>query len=150
MDNSDIITVTSNDGQTFQIQEQEAFQCETIKNLVEDGLASSGGEIPLPEVDGKTFAKVIEYCQYYTGKQEVDQEWDNGFCKMENSELFTVILAANWLDNKKLLDTCCTAVANMIKGKTPDEIRTMFGIQKDFNEEEEQSIRKENEWIEEK
>lgn len=150
MDNSDIITVTSNDGQTFQVEEKTVFQCETIKNLVEDGLASSGGEIPLTEVNGKTFTKVVQYCLYYKNKEEVDQEWDNEFCKMEQSELFNTILAANWLDNKKLLDTCCTAVANMIKGKTPNEIRTMFGIVKDFNEEEEETIRKENEWIEEK
>ena len=145
-----MISVTSNDGQTFQLEEQAAFQCETIKNLVEDGLASSGGEIPLPEVDGKTFRKVAEYCLHYANKTESDEEWDTQFCQIENSELFSVILAANWLDNKRLLDTCCTAIANMIKGKTPDEIRKLFGIEKDFTEEEEQNIRKENEWIEEK
>lgn len=146
----DTIRVISNDGQTFDLTEPAAFQCVTIQNLVEDGLASSSDGIPLPEVDGKTFAKVVEYCQHYTDKKEVDEEWDSEFCKMENSELFTIILAANYLENKQLLDSCCTAVANMIKGKTPDEIRTLFGIEKDFTEEEEQNIRKENEWIEEK
>jgi S-phase kinase-associated protein 1 len=38
----------------------------------------------------------------------------------------------------------------MIKGKTPDEIRKQFNIKKDFNPAEEEQIRKENEWCEEK
>lgn len=34
--------------------------------------------------------------------------------------------------------------ANMIKGKTPEEIRKLFNIQNDFSPEEEAQIRKEN------
>ena len=38
----------------------------------------------------------------------------------------------------------------MIKGKTPEEIRKTFNIKNDFSPEEEEQIRKENEWCEEK
>ncbi len=37
----------------------------------------------------------------------------------------------------------------MIKGKTPEEIRKTFNIQNDFTPEEEDQIRRENEWAEE-
>ena len=37
----------------------------------------------------------------------------------------------------------------MIKGKTPEEIRKLFNIVNDFTKEEEDQIRKENEWAEE-
>ena len=37
----------------------------------------------------------------------------------------------------------------MIKGKTPEEIRKTFSIQNDFTPEEEDQIRRENEWAEE-
>lgn len=58
--------------------------------------------------------------------------------------------AANYLDIKGLLDVTCKQVANMIKGKTPDEIRKTFNIKNDFTTAEEEQVRKENEWCEEK
>ena len=38
----------------------------------------------------------------------------------------------------------------MIKGKSPEEIRKTFNIQNDFTPEEEDQIRRENEWAEER
>lgn len=38
----------------------------------------------------------------------------------------------------------------MIKGKTPEEIRKTFNIKNDFTTSEEEQVRKENEWCEEK
>lgn len=61
-----------------------------------------------------------------------------------------MILAANYLDTKGLLDVTCKTVANMIKGKTAEEIRRTFNIKNDFTQAEEDLVRKENEWCEEK
>ena len=49
-----------------------------------------------------------------------------------------------------LLDVTCKTVANMIKGKTPEDIRKTFNIKNDFTPSEEEQVRKENEWCEEK
>ena len=39
-------------------------------------------------------------------------------------------------------------VANMIKGKTPEEIRKTFNIRNDFTPEEEAKVRADNPWLE--
>ena len=61
---------------------------------------------------------------------------------------FELILAANYLDIKSLLDLTCAKVASMIKGKTPEEIRKQFNIGNDFSPEEEAQVREENKWCE--
>ena len=43
-----------------------------------------------------------------------------------------------------------THSANMIKGKSPEEIRKTFNITNDFTPEEEEQIRRENEWAEDR
>lgn len=106
-------------------------------------------------------------------------EWDQKFMQVDQEMLFEIILvrhrpssphslyctllcfqcisltmvvpqAANYLDIKALLDVGCKTVANMIKGKSPDEIRKTFNIQNDFTPEEEDQIRRENEWAEDR
>ena len=41
-----------------------------------------------------------------------------------------------------LLDVTCKTVANMIKGKTPEEIRKTFNIKNDFTPAEEEQVSK--------
>ena len=48
--------------------------------------------------------------------------------------------AANYLDIKGLLDVTCKTVANMIKGKSPEEIRKTFNIKNDFTPAEEEQV----------
>ena len=39
-----------------------------------------------------------------------------------------------------MLDVTCKTVANMIKGKTPEEIRKTFNIKNDFTPSEEEQV----------
>jgi S-phase kinase-associated protein 1 len=80
---------------------------------------------------------------------EVVQEWYAQFVNVEQEILFELILAANYMDIKPLLDLTCATVASMIKGKTPEEIRKTFNIVNDFTPEEEAQVREENKWCEE-
>lgn len=47
---------------------------------------------------------------------------------------------------KGLLDLTCKTVADMMKGKTPEEIRETFHIKNDYTPEEEAEVRRENQW----
>ena len=75
---------------------------------------------------------------------------DVKFFDVDQAEIFELILAANYLDIKGLLNIGCKVVARMIQGKSPEEIRKTFNIKNDFTPEEEEQIRKENEWCNEK
>ncbi|KAL6213085.1 hypothetical protein ACLB2K_012532 [Fragaria x ananassa] len=108
-ENKKLPTLKSKDLEVFEIDEAVAIQSQTIKHMVEDGCADNA--IPLPNVDGPTLAKVIEY-----------------------------------LKKHGLLDLTCQAVADMIKGKTPEQIRETFNIKNDFTPEEEEEVRRENQW----
>uniref|UniRef100_A0A453K338 SKP1 component dimerisation domain-containing protein n=1 Tax=Aegilops tauschii subsp. strangulata TaxID=200361 RepID=A0A453K338_AEGTS len=54
--------------------------------------------------------------------------------------------AASYLNIKGLLDLTCQTTADMISGKPPEEIRNFFKIQNDYLPEEEEKIRRENQW----
>ncbi|XP_058734544.1 SKP1-like protein 1A isoform X1 [Vicia villosa] len=148
------INLKSSDGDIFVIDEAVALESQTIKHMIEDDCADETG-IPLPNVTSKILAKVIEYCNKHVDAansdgRSVDEDeiknWDAEFVKVDQQTLFDLILAANYLDIKSLLDLTCKTVADMIKGKTPEEIRKTFNIKNDFTKEEEEEIRRENQW----
>ena len=55
----------------------------------------------------------------------------------DQETLFNLILAANYLDIKGLLNVACWKVGDMIRGKTPEEIRKTFNIKADLPNPEE-------------
>ncbi|KAL1193287.1 SKP1-like protein 1B [Cardamine amara subsp. amara] len=162
------ITLKSSDGENFEVDEAVALESQTIKHMIEDDCADNG--IPLPNVTSKILSKVIEYCKKHvevaaksettataaaaattttvaSGSSDEDlKTWDSEFIKVDQGTLFDLILAANYLNIKGLLDLTCQTVADMIKGKTPEEIRKTFNIKNDFTPEEEEEVRRENQW----
>ena len=76
-------------------------------------------------------------------------EWDVEFIAVEKEILFELVLAANYLDLKPLLDLGCAKLATMIKGMSVEQIRKEFNIVNDFTPEEEARVREENKWCEE-
>ncbi|XP_062224403.1 SKP1-like protein 1 [Phragmites australis] len=155
-----MIMLKSSDGEEFEVEEAVAMESQTIRHMIEDDCADNG--IPLPNVNSKILSKVIEYCNKHvhasasskpqdnndTANASGDdlKNWDADFVKVDQATLFDLILAANYLNIKGLLDLTCQTVADMIKGKTPEEIRKMFNIKNDFTPEEEEEIRRENQW----
>ena len=81
--------------------------------------------------------------------KDVVQEWYANFVAVDQDVLFELILAANYMDIKPLLDLTCATVASLIKGKNAEEIRKQFNIVNDFTPEEEAQVREENKWVEE-
>ncbi|KAI4969828.1 hypothetical protein ZWY2020_000742 [Hordeum vulgare] len=148
-----MITLISSDGESFEVLEEAAAISRTINHMIEDNCVENG--VPLPNVTSKILAKVIEYCNMHVpsssdaadGSGEKDlKSFDAGFIAVDQATLYDLLLAANYLDVEGLLDLCLQTVADMIKGKTVEEIRKTFNIECDFTPEEEAEIKKENQW----
>ncbi|KAK6010654.1 Skp1 family, dimerization domain protein, partial [Ostertagia ostertagi] len=121
----------------------------TIKTMISDLGVDSSDPIPIcncwigahyhkddpPFVEDENKTRTMEICA-----------WDRQFFNVDQGTIFELILAANYLDIRGLLDVACRVVASMINGKTPEEIRRTFNIRNDFTPEEEARIRKENAW----
>ncbi|KAJ3000666.1 hypothetical protein HDV02_004351 [Globomyces sp. JEL0801] len=148
-----MVKLTSSDGQEFNVEEDIITQSALIKNMLSD-LDVGDTSIPLPNVTGHILTKgdappPQEEEMKAKSSDDID-EWDRNFITVDQGTLFEIILAANYMDMQGLLDLGCKTVANMIKGKTVEEIRKTFNITNDFTPEEEEQIRKENEWCEDR
>ncbi|OAY65218.1 SKP1-like protein 1B, partial [Ananas comosus] len=170
-----MITLKSSDGEEFEVEEAVAMESQTIRHMIEDDCAENGIPLPnvtskilskvieyckkhvdaaakpSDEAGAAAAAAAAAAAGGGGGKASAVPEddlkaWDAEFVKVDQTTLFDLILAANYLNIKGLLDLTCQTVADMIKGKTPEEIRKTFNIKNDFTPEEEEEIRRENQW----
>jgi len=171
-DFKNFVYLTSNDAKPveFKVSRNAIMMSEFVSGQLEDLSETEKVVIPV-NVNARTLKYVIDYVEHHhTNKAEpiekplkgkiddVIAEWDKSFLftdlvknhEEKNHELLIdVIMAADILHIKDLLDLTCACVASMIKGKTPEQIRELFNIENDFTPEEEEKIREENRWCEE-
>jgi S-phase kinase-associated protein 1 len=98
------------------------------------------------EYEKMTGVAVYEAEAKATPPNQERDDFDAEYVKVDKSVIFDLVLAANYLNIKTLLDMMCKSIADMIKGKTTEEIRKTFNIKNDFTPEEEEEVRKENQW----
>lgn len=150
-----------------------ATMSKTIDNLIID-LGITDEPIPLQSVTAQHYNSIVKYCTKHIDDEEEDSEdeygipeplkkkkgddktwlcdWDQDFF-MEYDDTtvhkaYSFMTAVNYLDIPKLLDACARFIAQKYQNKTVEEMRELMGItDTGFTPEEEENIRKENEWI---
>jgi S-phase kinase-associated protein 1 len=155
---SNDVALVSSDGERFVVGLEVARQFEEVMSIIDAcaraPLSSRGGhtEEICVAAESPILSKVIEFATYQAHCAGVDSDEVNErnarLIDVDQGTLFHLILASNNMGIKLLLDLTCKAVADMIKGKTPEEIRAHFNIQNDFTPEEEEEVRRENAWCE--
>ena len=143
------ITLISSDGQKVSIDEKSCGKSNLLKGLIQDYTEDT--DIPMPDIKGDVLKKVVEYLTHYKETEpkeipkplpsanllDVTDEWDVTYINSADLDTnFDIINAANYMDIKPLLDLSCAKIASLMKGKTAEEIRTMFNIECDLTEEE--------------
>lgn len=133
------VILVSNDDKRFPVARNIAEMSETVKSLLSELPETTGDqEVPLTNVDGATLEKILEWAKHHivhpdpptsdADKYRTDNisDWDKAFMTVDMDMLFGLVMAANWLDMRALLELGCKTIANMIKGSTPEEVRTKF------------------------
>ncbi|KAF0899937.1 hypothetical protein E2562_025497 [Oryza meyeriana var. granulata] len=130
-----MILLISSDGERFELSEVAASLSQTLANMIEDGCTDNG--IPLPNVTAPVLARVVEYFKEHAAvspksatatsataakasREEELKSFDAKFVNVDKPMLFDLVLAANYLCAKDLLNLTCQHTADTIKDMTPE------------------------------
>lgn len=150
------LTLISSDNHKVQIDSKSAEKSVLLRGLIID--YSEDTDIPINEITGKILNKIVEWlihwrdaepkiipkplpsADFKEATEEWNVEWISQFSLEDNYE---IIVAANYMDIKPLLDLSCARIAIEFKGKSIEEIREKFEIPIDMTDEEQQQIEEE-------
>lgn len=93
----------------------------------------------------------MEYCTFHSKDDDNDTPntaaekaaFDAQFVEMDRATAITVLLAANYMDVRGMVKLMCKAIADTIRGKTPEQVRLMYNLDpkdSDFTDEEKAEI----------
>eukprot|EP01062_Namystynia_karyoxenos_P019299 TRINITY_DN1724_c0_g1_i4.p3 TRINITY_DN1724_c0_g1~~TRINITY_DN1724_c0_g1_i4.p3 ORF type:complete len:219 (+),score=105.32 TRINITY_DN1724_c0_g1_i4:89-745(+) len=127
--------------------------------------------IPLPVVKAEVATAIVEFCeQHEADKDHQDRmrkkpllgrvedncpSWAQKYItdhliiggdEKQHDKLFEVMMGAHALGVADLEALCGLAAASIIKGKAPTAMRELFGIEGDFQPEEEEKILEDTKW----
>ncbi|XP_057952821.1 SKP1-like protein 21 isoform X3 [Malania oleifera] len=130
------------DGSIQQVEEEVAMFCPMIcREILQTGMGSSKNyAISLPQrVNAAILGLILDYCRFHQvpGRSNKERKsFDEKFVRMDTKRLFELTSAANSLQLKPLVDLTSRALARIIEGKSPEEIRETFHLPDDLTEEE--------------
>jgi len=131
------IVITTNDKKKFTVEMSRAIMSPCLKDII-DNIGSEADEIPLNEVNGPTFEKILQYWEYHandateeTPTDEVKkarEEWDKNFCNMDPKILTSLFRVCSYLQLDILGKLVAKAISALILDKTPREVCQNLGI----------------------
>ncbi|XP_015571270.1 SKP1-like protein 21 isoform X2 [Ricinus communis] len=130
------------DGSIQQVEEEVAMFCPMIcREILQTGMGSSKNyAISLPQrVNPAILGLILDYCRFHQvpGRSNKERKtFDEKFIRMDTKRLCELTSAADSLQLKPLVDLTSRALARIIEGKTPEEIRETFHLPDDLTEEE--------------
>ena len=149
------------DNHKVTVNRKAAELSELIKSMLTEDDEDENPEIPLLQVSKRALDKIVEFMNKHesdpmrqitkpvsTGNMvEIVGEWDANYIDVPQAQLLELTYAADYLDMPALLDLTTLKMASLLKGKTEDQTRELFGIKQIKTPEEEKRIIKENPWL---
>jgi S-phase kinase-associated protein 1 len=151
-DNSDI-TIICNDGKKVAVPKNVANKSALIKGSLDKDADAT--EVTLQHIDSPIVELAMKYCKHHVDDEKIPEivrplksnkiencvgKWDAEFVNgLEQETLFRLLLAVNYMDIQGCVELICAKIASLMKGKTPQAIRSTFGI-RDFTPSEKEEI----------
>ncbi|KAH6779890.1 SKP1-like 21 [Perilla frutescens var. hirtella] len=135
------VWLQTSDGSIQQVEQEVAMYCPFICQEIHAGMGSSKNyPISLPSrVNPSMLSLILDYCRFHQvpGRSNKERKsFDEKFVRMDTKRLCELTSAADSLQLKPLVDLTSRALARVIEGKTPEEIREIFHLPDDLTEEE--------------
>ena len=169
------LSIKTLDGGDFKVDWEVIQKSQTIKTMIEDlGIdQDSIGEDTIPlsneEITSEVFKKVVEWLEHDRGNPvPIDVEdnddddlfkthtpialehldaWQQKYIDIPVPKMFPLLICANFLEIKGLLDLMAKAVALQMQGKTVEEMRKNLDLpDPNWTEEELKKLREESAW----
>jgi S-phase kinase-associated protein 1 len=112
--------------------------------------------LPVPGINSETLVAIAAFCELHIDIRRkalasgppptpikphgVAQAEIDFFHNLEKSEIFSLIMAGHSLGLRALVESAAAAIATLVRGKSPEELRRYFGIKNDFTPEEERDV----------
>jgi S-phase kinase-associated protein 1 len=159
---SEIITLTSSEGDKFTVSKIAAKMSQLLKGAIED--FNGDLNIPLTEINSKTLQKVVEYLEHWNNslppeiKKPIDTHimtrlvdlWSATFIdNLSLDDIADLAIAANFMEIQPLVELTCCKIAAIGISKPINELFLEYGMDpSSFTEAERQIIREENlDWL---
>ena len=140
---SRIVKFKTSDDKTFEVEEAVAVQFETIKSMI-DYVCANDCTIPLPNVNAKTLAMVVEWCKKHADERNQLMEVDVD--EAPAAVLYDLLAAATYLRVKNLIHGVSQRVSERLieigKQSEEEDVCKIINIKSDFPPQVEEELRK--------
>lgn len=149
--------IVTSDKVRFVLQKGLYSQSILFRNIEE--VASGKVDAPVEIlVDSATFSMIVEFMEHHEKDEPVPEDYDpfdilfsdydREFAQVENTVLFKLTSAANYLFMPFLLELCCKTIAEALKEKTSEQIKRYLEIPNDDHTKEDlEKICNDYKWI---
>ena len=149
------ITLETFDKHLIKVSKNTAKMSSVINMMIED-IEDENAIVPLSDKSctQSTMNLVIKYLEKHIEfkKEKTENniviEFDNEFQDQSDKIIFSLILAANFLDIKDLLELMCKKIADELKKcNTQEDVRERFDIREEITQSDVDAVRNAHPWV---
>ncbi|KAG8363313.1 hypothetical protein BUALT_Bualt19G0009400 [Buddleja alternifolia] len=133
------VWLQTSDDSIQEVEQEVAMFCPFICREIHSGMGSSKNypiSLP-PRVNPPILSLILDYCRFHQvpGRSNKERKYfDEKFVRMDTKRLCELTSAADSLQLKPLVDLTSRALARVIEGRSPEEIREIFHLPDDLTE----------------